>query len=336
MQTIVGWMDGVVVANQTGGIILDPSKKENHGNSYTFISHAHSDHIRGLDSNRKGYLTCGTKDILVSGNCNKSLENYISLKYGDTVTFDGLEVSVYNSGHILGSAQYVIRNDISTIVYTGDLNCREMLTTSAADIIPCDILILETTYGNPFYVFPSLTSIYIEIINWAISEVQKERTPTFIVYSVGKAQELIKIFNELTSIPVVVSQSIARINEAYKKNGIKLKYFNSISDEGNELLKQQCVQVISPSEKMLASNHSSFATATGWALKSKNNGNTSFPLSGHADFDQLMNYVKLAKPKEVLTIHGFKDYFSRYISNKLGIRSRAIPIIEQNNLKMFL
>ena len=253
------------------------------------------------------------------------------------MTIDGLEVSVHNSGHILGSAQYVIRDTSSTIVYTGDINCREMLTTTAAEIIPCDTLILETTYGNPFYVFPSLTEIYVKIVNWAISEIKKDRTPTFLVYSVGKAQEIIKIFNDFTNIPVVVSRSVARVNEAYDKNGVRLTYVDSTFDEGKEFLKHQCVQVISPLEKSSVFNRCSFASATGWALKSDiSSGNTSFPLSGHADFNQLVDYVKCAKPKEVFTIHGFKEDFSRYISRKLGIRAQAIPIIKQNNLRTFM
>lgn len=278
METKVGWMNGVVVISKTGGLIFDPSRKGCHKSLVTFISHAHSDHTKGVSADGKGYLTTETKDILLNGNHRETLENFVSLRYGDKVSFDGLEISIRNSGHVLGAAQYVVRDGDSTIVYTGDFNCREMLTTTAADIIACDTLILETTYGNPFYVFPSSADVYVRIINWAINEINKERTPTFVVYSVGKAQEIVKIFNELTSIPVVVSPSVARVNEAYEKNGIKLKYADFSSAEGSELLKQPCLQVVSPAERTSAKNNCSFATATGWALKSgRNYNNSSFP-----------------------------------------------------------
>ena len=338
MQTRVGWLSGVVVLTKSGAVIFDPSRKKSQGCFCTFISHAHSDHIKGLNINGKGYLTTETKDIIYNRNYKEGeLENFISLKYGEKVNIGELEVSVHNSGHILGAAQYVIRDATSTVVYTGDINCREMLTTTAANAIPCDLLILETTYGNPFYVFPSLMDTCVKIVNWAIREIRKGRTPTFVVYSVGKAQEIIKIFNEFTNLPVVVSRSVARVNKAYDKNKVKLMYVESTVDEGKEVLKEQCIQVVSSAEKPTVLNNYSFATATGWSLKSSTNFvDASFPLSNHADFNQLVNYVKLAKPKEVLTIHGFKEDFSRYISKKFGIRARAIPPIKQIDLRSFM
>ena len=83
----------------------------------------------------------------------------------------------------------------------------------------------------------------------------------------GKAQEIIKIFNEFTNIPVVTSESISRINTAYEKNGVKLKYVDFMSEEGKELLKQPHIQVVNHREKFSISDHCSFAKATGWALK---------------------------------------------------------------------
>ncbi|MFH0897854.1 MAG: MBL fold metallo-hydrolase [Candidatus Bathyarchaeota archaeon] len=319
-------------------IRFDPTTKRNHGNAYTFISHAHGDHIGGLNPDEKIYLTAETKDILFKRNSVEEFENLIPLRYGGTVPIDGLDISIHNSGHILGSAQYEIRDSTSTIVYTGDINCRETLTTTAAEAIPCDTLILETTYGNPFYNFPSLTKIHASIISWAIEEIQKKRTPTFTVYPTGKAQEIVKIFNEFTSIPVVTSHLVAKVNEAYYKNGVKLRYQDSTSEDGKELLKQPCVQVISPSEKSFVLGRCSFATTTGWALRSgiKISADATFPLSGHADFKQLVNYVEHAKPKELFTVHGFKKDFASYISRKLGIRARELPPLKQSNLRTFM
>lgn len=337
-QTRVGFLNGVVVETKNGIIQFDPITKRNHGNAYTFISHAHADHTKGLGSNEKAYLTSETRDVLSQGSSQEKFKNLILLKYGDLISIDGLEVATHNSGHILGSAQYEIRDSSSTIVYTGDINCREMLTTKAAETVPCDTLILETTYGNPFFDFPSLTNIHGNIINWAIGEIQKERTPTFIIYSTGKAQEIVKIFNEFTNIPVVTSHSVAKINKAYNMNGIELRYQDSTTNEGKELLKQPCIQVISPSERSSVLGRCSFATATGWALRTGmiRSIDTVFPLSNHADFKQLINYVKQTRPKEVFTVHGFKEDFAQYVSRKLGIRAREIPLLKQSSLRNFM
>lgn len=334
-QARVGWLNGVVVATKAGFVRFDPLTKGRQDKSCVFISHAHGDHVGGLRSGASGYLTAETRDILSKGRDAEEAENFVALRYGDRVDFDGLDVTVHNSGHILGSAQYELRDAESSIVYTGDLNCREMLTTTAAKAIPCDTLVLETTYGNPFYIFPSAMDIYVRIVDWAIDEIKKGRTPTFTVYSVGKAQEIVKAFNEFTNIPVVTSPSVAKVNEAYDKNGINLKYIDAASEEGKELLEQPCVQVVSPREKPPVSDCCSYASATGWALRSSTNS-VAFPLSSHADFNQLVEYVRLAKPKEVLTIHGFKKEFASYLSRKLGIRAREIPPLKQGSLKAYI
>lgn len=339
MLTRVGWVDGVTIASKTGIIRFDPISKRKLGrNSPVFITHAHGDHIGGLTTNINGYLTAPTKDILLNGDSKKNFENFNSLRYGDEVIVDELKIKTHNAGHILGSAQYEIISDNSTIVYTGDINCRRTLTTIPAEVIPCDTLILETTYGSPWYIFPSLSDIYVSIIKWAISEFQKSRVPTFIVYSVGKAQEIVKIFNEFTSIPVVVSHRIAKINDVYDRNEIKLNYIDATSDEGEELLRKTCVQVISSNEKASVRDNCSFASATGWALKRivKYYDDVAFPLSGHADFNQLIDYVEHARPREVFTVHGFKKDFANYISRKLGIKAREIPLIMQSMLKSFI
>ena len=337
MKARVGWLDGVVVMTKSGLLRFDPLKKESRGSVEIFISHAHNDHLGGLGSDVKGYFTSESRDILSEGKYKEKLGNFIPLRYGDDVSFGGVNVTVHNSGHVLGSAQYEIRDAETSIVYTGDLNCRDMLTTKAADVVSCDTLIVETTYGTPFYVFPGLTEIHVNIINWAIGEIQKGRTPTFVTYSVGKAQEIVKVFNEFTSIPIVASPYVARVNEVYGRNGVKLNYANSMSEEGKECLKQSCVQVVSLSEKSDVVGSCSFAIATGWALKPNvNYVNAAFPLSSHADFNQLVDYVKRVKPKEVFTVHGFKKDFASYLSRKLGIRAREIPPIKQSSLRAFM
>jgi len=83
------------------------------------------------------------------------------------------------------------------------LSIEGLFTTSAADSIPCDTLILETTYGVPFYTFPDLTVTCSEIVEWALQQIRTGKIPVFRAYSGGKAQEIVKIFNVMTRIPVI-------------------------------------------------------------------------------------------------------------------------------------
>jgi Cft2 family RNA processing exonuclease len=214
-----------------------------------------------------------------------------------------------------------------------------MMTTTAAKPIECDVLILETTYGIPTYIFPSTEETCIEMVNWIIWNIRKEKIPVFKVYSTGKAQEIIRIINEFTTIPVVTHPSISKVCEAYVKNGIKLNYIESTRKEGQELIKsQQCVYVIPTNVKSTLGEKYSLAYATGWAIKySTRNGDVkTFPLSNHADFNQLLHYVEQANPKKIYTIHGFKEDFVKYVNKKFSAKAQPIIPLGQSLLKEYV
>ena len=54
------------------------------------------------------------------------------------------------------------------------------------------------------------------------------------------------------------------------------------------------------------------AVLTGWAMDKGNryfNGvDQVIPLSDHADFSELSEYVKRAQPKKIYTVHGFAEF----------------------------
>jgi putative mRNA 3-end processing factor len=256
---------------------------------------------------------------------------------GERVKLDDIEVSIHNAGHMLGSAQFSVHTPTQAIVYTGDINCRDMFTTNAAEKVECDVLVLETTYGNPFYVFPDLAQTSAEMVEWTVREIKRGRTPVFRVYSSGKPQEIIRIFNIFTNIPVVTDSRIAATTSVYVKNHIPLCFLSSETKEGKEALASGEAVFITSSEVLDETRNASVATATGWALSGRQNSRSpAFPLSSHADFRQLVQYVEAAKPREVLTLHGFKEEFASYIRRKLNVRAKPLPPIEQRILQEYL
>ena len=332
----VGWLSGVTIITKKSILRLDPSTRGI--SNCTLISHAHGDHTAGLRKGVKSYLTNETRNI-VSSRGRNSLEDCRILEYGEEEAIaDDLKVTARNAGHILGSAQFEIEGSNSTIVYTGDLNCRDMLTTNAAKPIPCDILILETTYGNPYYVFPSLGETCAAIVDWIIEQMHKGKTPVFRVYAVGKAQEIVRLVNEITTIPVVTHPLISKINDAYLKSGVQLRYFDAESQEGEEILRTgQCVYITPNYEQLPTGGEYSAAIATGWAMKfRKRSGEMAFTFSNHADFNQLLNYIEEAKPKQIFTVHGFKEEFVRHIRRRLGVKAQPIMQITSTGLREYI
>ncbi|MHA1410625.1 MAG: MBL fold metallo-hydrolase RNA specificity domain-containing protein, partial [Candidatus Odinarchaeia archaeon] len=59
-------------------------------------------------------------------------------------------------------------------------------------------------------------------------------------------------------------------------------------------------------------------------------------LSNHADYYQLLEYVKECAPKKVYTIHGYARELADTINKQLNIRALAITDIHQKTLTEFM
>jgi Cft2 family RNA processing exonuclease len=254
----------------------------------------------------------------------RNVENVKPLTYGRRLRVEGFEVTAYNAGHILGSTLFKVDTGEGVVVYTGDLNCNDTIITSAAHPIRCDILITESTFGKTAYTFPPRYQIYRHMVQWAVDNVKNGRPPVFYVYTLGKAQEIIKVLNKFTELDISVDPRIAEVNKVYAQSKIKLKaHLNGLEHGMNKSV------LISPNY-LLASHTADRgipAVATGWALRSSWRI-SAFPLSSHADFLQLMNFTKESKPKKVYTLSGNKPKktdLEHCIKQKLGIPARPMP-----------
>lgn len=324
----VSWSNGVLVENDFKRILLDPLKVNNSAESL-FISHAHKDHTCGfLDGSKLKYSTPQTV-ALFENIANKRVKNVASCAYGQPLDLHKMELRIVNSGHVFGSGALVLRDDDVTFLYTGDFNFTDSLTQKAIAPIECDIMVIETTYGKPNFSFPPRYEIYYDIIEWAAKTIKENHMPTFLVYPIGKAQEITKLFNSFTSIPVVTHPTISKVNEVINKFGDDLIYYDMLTD-GLELINSKnCVclfpSIYNPKSLRSAYPNAKIAITTGWALlyKLNKNINAAFPLSGHADFPQLTRFVSKCNPKKVFTIHGYSNEFAT-ILKKMGIDAKPL------------
>jgi len=321
----VTWEQGVVVKVGDSAICLDPQTPQT-PYKHIFISHAHGDHTAGFRvRNATKYATAITT-ALYRAVTNRDPMKVKTLTYGRTVRAEGFEVSAYNSGHILGSTIFRVDTGEGVVVYTGDLNCTDTLITSAAHPIRCDILIMESIFGKVAYTFPPRDQIYRRIVQWVVEKVKEGRPPTFYVYAIGKAQEIIKVLNKFTELKVSVHPRIAQVNKVYVRSKIMLK---AHTNEG----KPETGKTVSIYPNHLLRTHPAdqgvSAVATGWARQS-NWRRGAFTLSSHADFLQLLNFTKESKPKKVYTVFGDSpnktDSLESHIKQKLEIPARPLPV----------
>ncbi len=328
----IGWLDGLVVGTEETTLLVDPQQtRKAPASAKVLVSHAHADHTNGFKHRGVKQSTVETKDIHIALNDYKVV-NFEPIEYGERIVWDDVEVIALNAGHMLGSAQFLINTPNQTILYTGDINCVDTLTTRAATPEKCDVLVIEATYGSPFYKFPPREMVYAGIVEWALDTLKHGTIPCLHVYAAGKGQEIVQLFNVYTNLPVVVNPRLDGVNHRYNRSGHDLKWSTADSKHGKAVLdKDACVYVTTPNDRHHPGRRHESAYATGWALSSKGRS-TAFPLSSHADFDQLVGFIKKCDPRRVYIFTGFAEELRVALRTRVGVEARSVPSYIQRTL----
>jgi len=289
-----------------------------------FISHAHYDHARGYEFPiQKKHSTKETLELYEADNGRK-VGNWQEIRRGRRLNLGDVEVEAHDAGHVLGAVLYDVITPQGNVVYASHINFTDTLLSRAAEVAPCDLLVIEATYPATSKSEPR-ESVTANIVKWALECIRNHMIPAFETDTIGNAQELVKIFNQWTEAPVVVHPRIARINKIYESNGIGLRYTDASSEEALNMIEESRCVVIVP-RRFDTTRYGNFKTAyvSGWAGTLRDSGNEIFLLNDHADLDELLRFVKEARPKSVLTFHGASDLFSRMLSKRLGIQARQL------------
>jgi len=316
------------------GFKVDPSSAVNAQS--IVISHAHSDHV---NFNRHSEVYCSRETLsLIEANYKKVRKPH-PLDFGKKKRFDSFDFSLHNAGHILGSAQVLIEGD-QAIAITSDFKLQDSLVTKKAEPLKCDTLLIESTFGLPEYRFPEREEVYGEMAKWCREQIGEGKKVVLAGYSTGKAQELTAFCNTYLGTAPVVHERIYQNNKIYESHGVKLGDYLELDHN----LRESDVLIMPPSLCSLAliqaleystGGEIASAVATGWAYRS--HFDKIFHLSDHCSFDQLLEYVKQAEPKQVLTMHGYSREFARSVKRKLKIPAKPFSETKagQSNLVEF-
>ena len=103
-----------------------------------------------------------------------------------------MQVTLLPAGHIFGSAQFFLRTEDGSLLYTGDFKLRPGQSAEPAEWTTADTLIMETTYG--------LAALSLAADRRSHSanrrllprrDSTKTPVPVLLGYSLGKAQEIL-------------------------------------------------------------------------------------------------------------------------------------------------
>lgn len=314
--------NGVQVSSGSSTVFLDPKKTT----PDSIVTHGHTDHLTP-----GGHMTPPTLDFL---RIRKPTRTGQPLPYNKQVDVNGLKVELHDAGHIFGSAMVEVTTPEGNVVYTGDFNPRQGFTSGKAEPRACDVLVTESTYGDPRFDLPPRELILESLERWTLSRLLNG--PVALgAYPLGRAQELIYIANRAGITPVV-SPEIGALTAVYNAHGHDLGYAVAGSERARDLDASGALHIV-PREWLkrdhdfargLQSRNGSAAYLSGWCHRYSYFQayaiDAQFPLTDHASFSDLVGFVEETKPKMVYTMHGAAASLAREVRKRLGIRAEPL------------
>ncbi len=308
---------------------LDPPRSK----ARAFISHAHSDHFA---RHQLTICSSATQSLIRARYGKPRAGEVLNLEFRQPVEQDGFSIQILPAGHILGSAMLHLTrlSDGATLLYTGDFKMVHGLTAEPAELLQADTLIMETTFGLPHFQFPPREKVAADMLAFIKTTFDHDGIPVLLGYSLGKAQEILAMLTG-SGYPVMIDESIAKMNSIFTAHGFTFPEHRPlmVSEAAGHV-------VIAPPQRSHALRKLKkcrTAMLTGWALnksaKYRFGVDEAFPLSDHADYDELLQCVAQTKPQLIYTVHGSTTEFARDLRQR-GHEAWSLVKEEQRELSL--
>ncbi len=213
------------------------------------ITHAHLDHsgfvpflFLNSDSKVKALATLPTFElsqlliqdmIKISGfylpfeypDLMNMLNHSINLDYRSKFGIRDVNVTLFESGHVLGGSTVIVEAEGKRIFYTGDINTRgsKVLRPADLDVGEIDLLIIESTYSQAEQVPRDQSEK--ELVRHALEVVERKGILFVPAFSVERAQEIACVLKAYD-----FPYKIAMDGMALKANQIMLKHPKFLRD----------------------------------------------------------------------------------------------------------
>jgi len=299
----------------------------------SFVSHAHFDH---LARHKEIICTAGTAKLMRARLPGKRREHVLPFGVTEPLTAD-TTVTLYPAGHIHGSAQILLEHtEHGRLLYTGDFKLRTGFLAEACATPPADVLIMETTFGRSHYVMPPAEKVFADLLHFCRETLADGGTPVIFAYSLGKTQEVLKGLSG-AGLPVMLNKQAVALTRIHEEDGIVFpawREFVAAEVTGHVVISPPH----SPGSTFIRSiPRPRTAVVTGWALDPgaiyRYRCDAAFPLSDHADFNDLLRFVERVGPKKVYTLHGFAEDFARTLRGR-GVEAWALGRDNQLDLPL--
>jgi putative mRNA 3-end processing factor len=309
-----------------GDFYIDPTRPVERA----VITHGHADHARA--GHGLAIATPQTLAIMAVRYGADFAGMTTALSPGETIVRDGVEVSLVPAGHVLGSAQAVVRWKGLTMVVSGDYKRRRDPTCPAFQPVSCDVFVTEATFALPVFRHPSDAG-EIERLLQSVRQFP-ERCHVVGAYSLGKAQRVIRLLREAGwDAPLFVHGALGKLDAVYENFGVDLGPLTPATGASKAVLAGQIViaspgALATPWARRFPDPVEAFAS--GWMrIRARaRQGGVELPLilSDHADWDELTGTIKEIGPGEVWITHGREEALARWCELQ-GVPARALALV---------
>src|ERR1700760_4431714 len=287
-----------------GDFHIDPTQPVDHA----VITHGHSDHAR---AGHGTVLATPETLAIMAARCGEDFAGSSqAARYGEAVTRGSVSVTLVPAGHVLGSAQVVLRWKDRTAVISGDYKRRRDPTCPPFQPVPCDLFVSEATFGLPIFRFPPSEEEAAKLLKSVA--LFPDRTHLVGVYALGKAQRLIRLLREAGyDETIYVHGALASMNALYERHGVALgSLAPATTDKSNKL---PGAIVLAPPSAIADKWSRRFADplpvfASGWmrvrARARQRHVELPLIISDHADWNELIQTVGEIRPEQLWITHG--------------------------------
>ncbi|MGC1304094.1 MAG: ligase-associated DNA damage response exonuclease [Caulobacteraceae bacterium] len=309
-----------------GDFYIDPTRPVERA----VVTHGHSDHARAGHG-----VTAATPETLaiMAARYGEDFAGRVQpMAYGETIQRDGVEVSLVPAGHILGSAQAVLRWKGLTIVASGDYKRRSDPTCPPFEPVACDVFVTEATFGLPVFRHPPAEDEVAKLLKSL--EQFPHRTHLVGAYALGKAQRIVRLLREAGyDRTIYMHGAMATLNALYESFGVELGPLAPATTE--EKTRLEGAIVVAPPSALEGPWLRRFAEplpalASGWMrVKARaRQRHVELPLiiSDHADWDELTATVAEIAPEELWVTHGAEEALLRW-SELNGFSAKALNVV---------
>ena len=338
-----------------GGFYIDPWRPARRA----IITHAHADHARpGSDE----YWATRSSEAVLRLRLGDDTVLH-TLEYGERVQFSDVTVSLHPAGHVLGSAQVRLELDGEVWVVTGDYKRDPDPSCEPFEVVPCDVLVSEATFGLPVYRWPDPCALRRDLLQWW--QGYTEGPSILFCYAFGKTQrilaelalameeakdckvdvyptaspsndEAVPAFSSPAEIPpVMLHGASVHLTAAYRDAGITMLPTVPASeipraDPCNGRL------VIAPpsahrSPWMKRFRQPQTAFASGWMQirgnRRRRGYERGFVVSDHVDWSSLIETIRDSGAHTVYVTHGQGGPIVRYLREEMGLRAGELSTL---------